>query len=317
MDILKEIELQINSIKKTDSSNYLNSILTHIERAEFYYKQGKTDTKFFNDVIYRSNQAYEGALKESYKVLADKTEEEVFKKTPDDIEKFLDTKSVFRERVLQLFKNYRLEWRNKSAHDFKLFFDESEAFIALTSVSSFVYLLLIQIQEEIARQTQKKKLAEEKENVEKIKAIATSTSKNPMDKLVDIIVEFSRQNSQQIFNNTKDIREEEIMGLFHGYIESASKTVNTQREPKLNTGERSIRPDFLIEIDNEKLILEFKKGHNKSLNIRHFLGSMSRTNIFQGIIYYANFNEPNPEPKIVKTETILNDKKYEITTITT
>lgn len=50
MDILKEIELQINSIKKVDSSNYLGSIFTHIDRAEFYYKQGKIDKDFFNDV---------------------------------------------------------------------------------------------------------------------------------------------------------------------------------------------------------------------------------------------------------------------------
>ena len=77
MDTLKEIKLQINSIKKVDSSNYLDSIFTHVDRAEFYYKQGKIDTNFFNDVIYRSNQAYEGALKESYKVLAGKN-------TPND-----------------------------------------------------------------------------------------------------------------------------------------------------------------------------------------------------------------------------------------
>lgn len=321
MDILKEIEQQINSIKKVDSSNYLDSIFTHIDRAEFYYKQGKADSNYFNDVIYRGNQAYEGALKESYKVLADKTEEEVFKKTPNDIEKFFETNNVFRERVLQLFKNYRQEWRNKSTHDFKLFFDESEAFIALTSVSSFVHLLLKQIQEKIAYQTQQKKLAEEKENAEKIKAIAISTNKSPVDKLVHIIVEFSRQNSEQIFNNTKDIREVEIMGLFHAYIESVSKTVHTQREPQFNIGGRQLRPDFLIEIDDEPLILEFKRmkamGSHMNNTINQVLIYMQATNTFHGIIYYANFNEPNPEPKIKKTESVLNDKKYEITTITT
>jgi hypothetical protein len=321
MDILKEIEQQINSIKKVDNSNYLDSIFTHIDRAEFYYKQGKADSNFFNDVIYRGNQAYEGALKESYKVLADKTEEEVFRKTPNDIEKFFETNNVFRERVLQLFKNYRQEWRNKSTHDFKLFFDESEAFIALTSVSSFVHLLLKQIQEKIAYQTQQKKLAEEKENAEKIKAIAISTNKSPVDKLVDIIVEFSRQNSEQIFNNTKDIREVEIMGLFHAYIESVSNTVHTQREPQFNIGGRQLRPDFLIEIDDESLILEFKRmkamGSHLNNTINQVLIYMQATNTFHGIIYYANFNEPNPEPKIKKTESVLNDQKYQITTITT
>ena len=80
MDILKEIEKQINSIKEIDSSSYLDSILTHIQRAESYYQLGKGDSNYFNDVIYRSNQGYEGALKESYKVLANKNHEDVKKK---------------------------------------------------------------------------------------------------------------------------------------------------------------------------------------------------------------------------------------------
>lgn len=80
MDILKEVEQQISSIKKVDNSNYLDSIFIHIHRAEFYYKQGSTDSNYFNDVIYRSNQAYEGALKESYKVLAGKSQDEDLRK---------------------------------------------------------------------------------------------------------------------------------------------------------------------------------------------------------------------------------------------
>lgn len=321
MDILKEIEQQVNSIKKVDNSTYLDSIFTHIDRAEFYYLQGKTDTNYFNDVIYRSNQAYEGALKESYKVLADKTQEEVIRKTPNDIEKFFETNSVFRERVLQLFKNYRQEWRNKSTHDYKLFFDENEAFIAMTSVTSFVHLLLKQIQEKIAFNTQQKKLEEEKEIAKRIKKIAVAKDKKPVDKLVDMIIEFSRQNSQQIFENTKDIREVEIMGLFHAYIESAGKSITTQREPKFIVGSRDIRPDFLIEIDEEPIILEFKRmramGSHIQNTINQVLIYMQATNTFSGIIYYANFNEPNPEPKVTTTEVMLNDKKYEITTVTT
>lgn len=321
MDILKEIELQVNSIKKVDSSTYLDSIFTHIDRAEFYYLQGKTDTNYFNDVIYRSNQAYEGALKESYKVLADKTQEEVIRKTPNDIEKFFETNNIFRERVLQLFKNYRQEWRNKSTHDYKLFFDENEAFIAMTSVTSFVHLLLKQIQEKIAFNTQQKKLEEEKEIAERIKKIAVAKDKKPADKLVDMIIEFSKQNSQQIFENTQNIREIEIIGLFHAYIESAGKSITTQREPKFNVDSRDIRPDFLIEIDEEPIILEFKRmkamGSHIQNTINQVLIYMQATNIFSGIIYYPNFNEPNPEPKVTTTEVMLNDKKYEITTVTT
>jgi len=321
MNVLKEIEQQINSIKKVDNSTYLDSIFTHIDRAEFYYIQGKLDGNYFNDVIYRSNQAYEGALKESYKVLADKSQDEVVKKTPNDIERFFETNNVFRERVLQLFKNYRQEWRNKSTHDYKLFFDENEAFIALTSVTSFVHLLLKQIQEKIAFNTQQKRLEEEKDAVERIKKIALSENTRPADKLVDMLIEFAMQNSQQIFEDTKNIREVEIIGLFHAYIESAGKSIYAQREPHFNIGGREIRPDFLIDVDEEPIILEFKrmkaKGAQIQNNINQVLLYLQATHSFSGIIYYANFNEPQPTPKVIKTEYIINEKKYEIITVTT
>ncbi|MDM1352459.1 hypothetical protein HX014_18035 [Myroides marinus] len=313
MDILKEIEQQINSIKKVDNSTYLDSIFTHIDRAESYYILGKTDNNYFNDVIYRSNQAYEGALKESFKILANKTQEEVIKKNLNNIESFLETNSIFRERVLQLFKNYRQEWRNKSTHDYKLFFDENEAFIAMTSVTSFVHLLLKQIQEKIAFNTQQKKLEDEKENLDKIREIAIAKNKKPVDKLVDMIIEFSKQNSQQIFKNTQNIKEIEIMGLFHAFLESAGKSITTQREPKLNVESKNIRPDFLIEIDEESIILEFKRmstiGSHIQNEINQLLIYMQATNTFNGIIYYANFSELNPEPKVNTTEVMINDKR--------
>ena len=321
MDILKEISQQVSSIKKVDNSTYLDSIFTHIDRAEFYYLQGKTDTNYFNDVIYRSNQAYEGALKESYKVLADKSQEEVIKQTPNDIEIFFEKNNIFRERVLQLFKNYRQEWRNKSTHDYKLFFDENEAFMAMTSVTSFVHLLLKQIQEKIAFNTQQKKLEEEKEIIENIKTIAISKDKLVADKLVEIIIEFSKQNSQHIFENTQNISETEIMGLFHAYIESAGETIMAEREPKLAFGVKNLRPDFLIAIDKEPIILEFKRTKSKITftenDINQVITYLTLTNTYSGVLYYANFNEPNPKPEISKTEVILNDKKYEIITIIT
>jgi hypothetical protein len=191
----------------------------------------------------------------------------------------------------------------------------------MTSVTSFVHLLLKQIQEKIAFNSQQKKLKDEKEIAERIKKIAVSKDKKPAGKLIDMIIEFSKQNSRQIYKNTQNIREVEIMGLFHAYIESAGQSIVTQREPKFNVGGRDIRPDFLIEVDGEPVILEFKRmkaiGSHIQNTINQVLIYMQATNTFYGIIYYANFSEASPEPKVVKTEIMLNDKKYEITTVTT
>lgn len=319
MDVLKEIELQINSIKYVDNSTYLDSIFTHINRAEHYYLQGKVDSNYFNDVIYRCNQAYEGALKESYKVLADKTLDEVFKKTPNEIEKYFEANCVFHDRVLQLFKNYRQEWRNKSTHDYKLFFDESEAFIAMTSVASFVHLLLKQILEKNAFNMQLKRLDKEKNALKQIKEIAISKNRNPVDKLVDMIIEFSKQDILHCFDNISDVREAEIMGLFHAYIESAGKSIITQREPHFLIGERRIYLDFLIKIDGEPIILEFKKTKVNDVIVENAINQiliyMQAVNILNGIVYCVKVGEQKAEPEIVKKEYLFEGKKYEVTTI--
>lgn len=319
MDILKEIEEQVDSIKKVDSSTYLDSIFTHLSRAEFYYKQGKNDVNFFNDVIYRSNQAYEGALKESYKVLAGKSDEEVKRKTPNEIENFFENNNIFRERVLQLFKNYRQEWRNKSTHDHKLFFDENEAFIALVNVTSFTHLLLKQIQEKIAYLTQQNKLKGEFDNVKKITKI--TESKGLLDKVIETIKGFAKQNGEQIYNSP-NIKEFEIIGLFHAYIETVSNNINVIREPSFNYDESKVRPDLLIEFKGESLILEFKrqrfmKASPVDNTFNQMLVYMEAANIYKSVIYYPNFSEKNPKIIINEITKTLNNKSFEVVTITT
>ncbi|WP_299114524.1 hypothetical protein [uncultured Winogradskyella sp.] len=321
MNVLNEIEKQIESIKKIDNSQYLDSILVHIRRAEFYYNQGKNDDYFFNDVIYRSNQAYEGALKESYKVLADKNQEEVSRKTPNDIEKYFESNDVFRERVLQLFKNYRQEWRNKSTHDYKLFFDNNEAFIALMSVTSFVHLLLNQIQEKLAYNEQQKTIEIHKEIIEKTKKIIESKTKKSTTKLIELINDFSKLNGESIFEKGNDIKEFEIIGLFHAFITSIDKNIEIQREPKISIGRQSIRPDFIIKVDNDPIIVEFKRlkarGSIEKNIFNQVLIYMQATNITKGIIYFARFNSSEPNLEVKEELIELNNIQYQITMIST
>jgi hypothetical protein len=322
MDTLRDIEQQVNAIKKEDGSIYLDAVFAHINRAEFYYNQGKIDNDFFNDVIYRSNQAYEGALKESYKVLADKSDDEVVRKSPNDIERYFETNNIFRDRVLQLFSNYRKEWRNKSTHDYKLFFDESEAFIALTSVTSFVHLLLKQIQEKVTYLTQQKILAEESNKADKAKSIVIAHDISPVNKLVDIVSEFAKQYSRQIFNLQEDrgVREVEIIGLFHAYTESIGHDIEIIREPRFNIGSNALRPDFLIKIDGEPIILEFKRAKQASRisqnSIYQVLAYMQAAGTSKGIIYNANFDHVNPEIIIENVSNNLNGFEYEIIMVT-
>lgn len=319
MDILREIDEQIKRIKKEDSSNYLDSIYNHLQRAEYYYKQGNKDQHFFNDVIYRANQAYEGALKEAFKVLANKTDADLMKSTPNLIEKHFKENSVFKDRVLQLFENYRQEWRNKSTHDYKLIFDESEAFIALTSVSSFVHLLLKQIQEAIAFLSEKKKLIEEKEKLLELKEIISSKTVSLPDKLFNLIGKFAQNNN--FFNHGRETNEAQLMGMLHGFFTTATPDLIVKSEPTVKFRGTMLRPDFIFELGEEKVLMEIKRHFRKEhlqTNLNQVATYLEATGIKIAILYFISYSEEKDNNvKVDEHGLIVGDSFYKIYIVTT
>jgi hypothetical protein len=118
------------SIKKSSwqtTKSGIMAVVRHIEMAERHFANAleNSDGDLFTDVISRTNHAFEGILKESYKILAEKNPT---KKRPFDIETYLADSNVFQPRVMELFMNYRTRWRNPSTHDHVITFIESEAF---------------------------------------------------------------------------------------------------------------------------------------------------------------------------------------------
>src|SRR5687768_12024943 len=144
MDLVTIIRDKIERAGEGDHSPGLKAVLLHIETAVAHRDRGQDtpDDTAFTDTIYRTNQAFEGGLKEAYRVLTGKTPE---KKTPSQIEEYFTSNVIFRPRVLSQFKNYRTEWRNPSTHDHQLDFDASEALLAIVSVCAFANVLLDQI----------------------------------------------------------------------------------------------------------------------------------------------------------------------------
>ena len=126
MDLLKLLKDKAEYFSTSEQDRGISSVVSHIEIAERHYEGGKSgDDYLFNDVVYRSNQAFEGALKEAYRIITGRDSSRI---TPHKIEKYLEQNNVLKERVLQLFTNNRTEWRNKSTHDYNLYFSEQEAF---------------------------------------------------------------------------------------------------------------------------------------------------------------------------------------------
>lgn len=318
MDILKETDKQITSIKVEDNSIYLDKIYNHIDRAEKYYLQGRTDELFFNDVIYRSNQAFEGALKEAYKVLANKTEEELQRTTTFRIENHFRDKAIFKDRVLQLFENYRQEWRNKSTHDYKLIFDENEAFIALTSVSTFVHLLLKQIQERLAFINEQKRLNQQQDKLKELQQRILAKGDTLAEKLVKAIKEFVERN--EFITSQAGLLEIEILGMLHGFLSMANEDFRIEREPRLTTNNKHLRPDFVVEYGKEKIVLEVKPIYEKSRlkdAIEQLVDYLEATKTNEGILYFIKTVEGKPVVSIEQKEIIRDDKKYVLFIVTT
>ena len=124
MDLLATSKSRIDALPQGNYVPVLRAVLLHIETAFGHLSRGQSakDDTAFTDVVYRTNQAFEGSVKEAYRVPQERTG----RIAPDDIERYLETNKVFRPRVLSQFKNYRTEWRNPSTHDYKLDFDDSE-----------------------------------------------------------------------------------------------------------------------------------------------------------------------------------------------
>jgi hypothetical protein len=127
----------------------LRAVLQHVQVAANHLSRGSTtgDDTAFTDAIYRTNRAFEGSLKEAYRILAGRDPANV---RPFDIETFFQSNSVLRPRVLDQLSTYRKDWRNPSAHDYKLDFAEDEALLAIVSVCAFAIALIDQIASKVS-----------------------------------------------------------------------------------------------------------------------------------------------------------------------
>ena len=148
MDIVRILDDSIRRLPVGDHSLGLAAIMRHISSAiRHFERDDEEDPDSCTDAIYRTNQAYEGSLKEAYRVLAKKSPNGL---TLSDIEKYLESNAVLRPRVLTQLSRYRQDYRNPSAHDYKLDFDKGEALLAVLAVCAFAKVLTDQISERLA-----------------------------------------------------------------------------------------------------------------------------------------------------------------------
>ncbi len=108
MDLLRELRELTARISGHAAHQGIESAIRHIEVAERHLSEARAGSgdELFNDVIYRTNQAFEGMLKEAYRVLE---QEDPGKLRPFDLEQHFARNEVLAKRVQELFANYRRE----------------------------------------------------------------------------------------------------------------------------------------------------------------------------------------------------------------
>ncbi|MDQ7745794.1 hypothetical protein [Hydrogenophaga pseudoflava] len=254
MNLVDTLRKKIDVLEDGDYVPGLKAVLLHIETAFRHLSRGQEtdDETAFTDAIYRTNQAFEGSVKEAYRVLAG---QDPAKKRPFDIENYLEQNNIFRSRVLSQLTTYRTEWRNPSAHDYKLDFDESEAFLAIVSVSAFACLLLDQIAERIAYT---RSLAEAEAQKAVLEAsLAQTVNADLLIRLTDLLNQFCAIHLPSTSSSSK-ATESQVIGALHGFLSSAAPELAVETEARLDA-DKPFRADLLVSRGGEKVVIEIKR----------------------------------------------------------
>ncbi|MDP2026286.1 hypothetical protein [Sulfuriferula sp.] len=285
MDLLKLIKTKAKLFDGTSSERGVDAIIHHIEISESHYELGKSNGEhLYTDVIYRTNQAFEGALKEAFRVL---TGSDPSKKSPHEIEKHFESNKLLKERVLAQFATYRTDWRNKSTHDYQLFFSSQEALLAIVSVSAFFNILLDQI-------TEKRSFDLEKEKVlRRAKGFFGDGnvygSMGFMQQIIELLKLFSDELREEGAIDIS-VKEYELLGRLAGFISAADPDIVISTEQAINYGSRRLMMDMLLKKGDGSVILELKRpsveftrrAREGMEQLKHYLVA---SNISQGIVY--------------------------------
>jgi hypothetical protein len=296
MNLLSFLRERIEALPDGDYTHGLKSVLQHVEVATRHLERGQSalDDTAFTDAIYRTNQAFEGSLKEAFRVLAGKDPNRV---RPFDIEEYFQKSGALRPRVLAQFTNYRQEWRNPSAHDYRLDFDGDEALLAIVTVTAFAIVLTDQIAERLAFQHAQ---------------IAATTVQAPpppptlplLQRSTELIAQFTA-NFRPGHKGT-DLRETEILGALAGFLATTAPDVTAQIDGRL-LPDHPERPDLILASPSERVIVEIKRMRKRTSNLEREALSQVLQYILMGAIKQAIvflFCSPNTGEVSCRTERI-------------
>lgn len=294
MDVFQNIREKSQLFSDSQYFDGIVAVLLHLQIAEKHLVHGTStgEDYYFTDVVYRTNHAFEGILKEAYTLFTGKDEQQP---TPFQIEKYLLDNKLLKERVLALFTNYRTEWRNKSTHDYQLFFSEQEAFLAITTVSAFISILLDQMVEKMAFE---RKTTDVAQNAPAIRsAIPDYEALAPFDQVLQILLRFSSE-FQVDENQSSPSFESELVGELSGYIKAVAPQIVVESDTTITAGRYQFAVDLLLCNRGESILLELKRPGSGLATMRsgreQLFSYLSASDVDKGILLVLPFREGTP-----------------------
>ncbi len=310
MNLLELITDKSTMLINNSTDNGISSVINHIEIAMKHYDVARDGTDYlYNDVVYRCNQAYEGALKEAYRVIAKKDHK---RKTPNQIEKYFEESSVLKERVLALLKNYRQEWRNISTHDYQIVFADQEAFLAIVSISAFTNILFDQMLYT--------KAFDDEIDILKINDVMpkVNSSRTLVENIVNSLERYRFKKFLSINGSMMEIRSIQIHGSLYAYLSQLKDDISVIDDYKIiehDELKNSYNVDFLITKGNEKCIVEVKNTRNASIDMedsgkKQLMKYLTVSGIQTGILYLADTE--SEKYYTVQEKIIIGDVEYNL-----
>lgn len=250
MDANKQISAKTNALLKLKPDADVASVLKHLDVAEKHFQRGTSSDEedAFTDVVYRCNQVFEGIVKELYEVVSGSPAE---KKTPAQIENFLIKEKSFTSRIINYLTTYRKEWRNTSTHDHKIDFNEQEAFVAISNVSTFCYVAI----DHMIFCLNSSLVPEVADKIESdgIDNSLEDAGKFIVDGLKSTLTSFASQDGVISFES-----DQAMSGMMLGFIKSLTEQREVKHEYKTEVFGRNVRIDFVSVHDGSLAAYELK-----------------------------------------------------------
>lgn len=286
MDLLQEIREKLKNNPSLSFGKGLKSVSTHIEVAEKYYHRAKKekDEHLYTDVIYRTNHAFEGILKEAYFVFSKKSADKL---TPNDIEEYLLSEDILKGRVVDLLSNYRKNWRNPSTHDYQLFFSEQESYLAIVNVSAFVSILLDQIAEKLT-------FANKYNELENAAVLAREAMKNfddlsSIDKVYKVLMSYSvyyLKNYEEMSVKERSTINAEMAAFMKRVAPSFSIKIGHE----IDLGDSTISFDFIVNVDDDDIAVETRSPKPRysfdDSATNQMTGQLRAAGLKNGVVYH-------------------------------